>query len=413
MLKNYFGAFLLMIIILIILIICKQYSKDSRSMNTRIKGAYLNYASTNAKRNGTLNPSDLAYPQVMEQRADLEQLIQRIKKLVNAPVDAKVIFNSGATESIANCVFWAKSYNKYGTIMGSDYDHSAVADNCKNMDIPYDPSIRSGKLNERCSMIFLTHVNAKTGEIANVQNFINNVINRNTYLYNEPFNPYNSNIQQYRPLIILDATQSIMKVPIDMERWKLNAVFFSLHKIGGPIGTGVMIIQDTSFAPFKPLIAGKQQRELRGGTFPLNTFIYNENLFNNFDDFNERKEAWTQGLKRLKDSGLNVYEPKHAHLYNTYLIKVDSCPLGIINELALKSIYVGNISACANETVYNNAIDRTHSHSHSHKGGNTRNDKNNDNDDEDKFIRLSFAKPEEITDNILNEIITAIKKQST
>lgn len=398
--------FITMVILLIILIIRKI--SPSRSMKTHIKGAYLNYASTNAKQNGTLNPSDLAYPQVMEQREELNQLIQRIKKLVNAPVDAKVIFNSGATESIANCVFWAKSYNKYGTIMGSEYDHSAVADNCKNMDIPYNATVRSGKLDDRCSMIFLTHVNAKTGEIANIQNFINNVINRYNYLYNEPFNPYITNVQQYRPLIVLDATQSIMKVPIDMERWKLNAVFFSLHKIGGPIGMGVMVIQDTSFAPFKPLIAGKQQQELRGGTFPLNTFLYNENLFDTFDDFNVRKEAWTQGLKQLKDSGLNVYEPKHSHLYNTYLIKVDSCPLGIINNLALKGIYVGNISACANETAYNKAIVK--SRSRSRKGGN--NDKNNDTDSvEDKFIRLSFAKPEEVNSEVLTEIVNAIKKE--
>lgn len=392
-------AFLFITVALILIILI---TRKLRTMQTRIKGAYLNYASTNAKQNGTLNPSDLAYPQVMEQRQDLNHLIQRIKKLVNAPADAKVIFNSGATESIANCVFWGKSFNKYGTIMGSDFDHSAVADNCKNFDMPYSPTIRNGKLDDRCCMIFLTHVNAKTGEIANIQNFINNVINRYNYIYNEPFNPYSANVQQYRPLIVLDATQSIMKVPIDMERWKLNAVFFSLHKIGGPIGTGVMVIQDTSFAPFKPLIAGKQQNEMRGGTFPLNTFLYNENLFDNFDDYNSRKEVWTQGLKQLKESGLNVYEPKREHLYNTYLIKVDSCPLGIINGLALKGIYVGNISACANEAAYNKAVVK--SHSRSRKGG------NDDKNKEDKFIRLSFAKPEEVSSGVLTEIIDAIKK---
>lgn len=393
--------------LLIILIVFKMNSSSANhpSSTFSLKGAYLNYASTNAKRNGSFNPSDLAYPQVMEDRADMERLENKIKKLINAPARAKVIINSGATESIANCVFWAKSYNKFGIVVGSEYDHSAVEDNCNTFEVPYEKSLRSGKINDRCNMIFITHVDSKTGEVVNVQNFKLNVLDKYTYEYNDGINPYNKHIRQYRPIVVLDATQSIMKIPIDMERWGINAVFFSLHKIGGPIGMGVLVIDDSKYFPFKPLISGKQQHSLRGGTFPLHLFLENEFIFSNFDDYNERKDKWTEGLNKLKEAGLKVYEPKGQHLYNTYLIDVQKCPLEIINSLARKGIYVGNISACKNEEIMNKVSDLNDSNEtdDSMSGGNKK--------DFDKSIRITFSKSKELSDDVLNEIIKEIKKK--
>ena len=387
----------IIIILLVILISCKLMQDDKCKHS--LKGAYLNYASTNAKRNGTLNPSDLAYPQVMEQRLDMEELKLKIKKIINAPTNAKVIINSGATESIANCIFWAKDYNKYGIVVGSEYDHSAVKDNCLTFDIPYEKSLRSGKINDRCCLIMITHVDSKTGEIVNVHNFKLNVLDKYTYEYSDGINPYNNHIRQYRPLVALDATQSIMKIPIDMKRWGLNAVFFSLHKIGGPMGMGVLVIDD-SISPFKPLISGRQQNTLRGGTLPLQVLLENEYVFNNYDDFNERKDAWEHGLKKLKEANLKVYEPKGQHLYNTYLIDIgNNCPLSTINELARKNIYIGNVSACKNEDLYNKSL-----------SGGTHDNDNVDDDKENKFIRITFAKSNEINDYILNNIIDEINK---
>ena len=397
--NNLFHAFyILVILVLLIILIVNKIMKENKSNNLSLKGAYLNYASTNAKRNGSLNPSDLAYPQIMEQRTDMKRLENKIKKIINAPINAKVIINSGATESIANCVFWAKSYNKFGTIIGSDFDHSAIEDNCKTFDVQYEQSLRSGKIDDRCSMIFITHVNSKTGEVVNVQNFKQNVLDKYTYEYNDGNNPFNSHVRQYKPLVVLDATQSIMKVPIDMERWKLNAVFFSLHKIGGPIGLGVFVISDDRFAPFKPLISGKQQHSLRGGTFPLNLFLENEYIFSQFDDFNERKDKWNEVLNKLKSAGLKVYEPKGQHLYNTFLIDVNRCPLEIINSLARKNIFVGNTSACKNEEILNDSQNGLlNGGESSYKPF-------------DKAIRISFSKSKEVNEEVINTIIREINK---
>lgn len=364
-----------------------------------LKGAYLNYSSTNSRKNGSLNPSDLAYPQVLEQRKDLMALENKIKKLINAPINANVIVNSGATESIAQCVFWAKQYNQYGIIQGTDFDHSAVKDNCDNYEIGYDSvNLRKSKIVDNCSMIFLTQVNSRNGEILNIENFKRNCLDKYTYMNQQNgSNPYNKHVRQYKPLVVLDATQSMNKVPIDMERWGLNAVFFSLHKMGAPIGLGILVVSDPT-KTFKPLIAGKQQNMLRGGTYPLDSLLHHSYIFDDFDDLNERKEKWQHSYDKLTGAGLKVYKPESDHLYNTLLIEVNKCPLMAINELAEKNIYVGNVSACANEVEQQNL-----------KLNGGKKDKKVYAPYE-RAIRISFKKSKELDDSVLDAIIAEVKK---
>lgn len=381
-------------IILIITLIIALLIAIQMNHPPSLKGAYLNTSSTNARKTGEFNPSDLAYPQVFQNRSDMSNLFVKIKKLVNAPPFAKVIINSGATESIAQCVYWAKCSNQYGTLQGTDFDHSAVADNCASFNVPYNSTeLRKGKLLDTCSAVMLTQVNSKTGEILNLNNFKRNVIDKYSYITGEPNenNPFNKHVRQYKPLIFIDATQSIMKTPIDMNAWGANAVFFSLHKIGGHVGEGILIINDPSNS-FKPLISGKQQGGLRGGTYPLESILNEEELFDNFDDFNARKESWTRAVTKFEGAGLNVYKPRTDHLFNTILIDINHCPLGIINRLANKGIYVGNVSACANETE-------------TLTGGDKKEYK-----PFERAVRISFLNPDELTDVVSDEIIAEISK---
>ena len=397
------GFYLFIILILVIILLVYKHMTTPPSL----KGAYLNYSSTNARKNGTLNPSDLAYPQILESRQDFFALCNKLCGQINAPFNSRVIINSGATESIAQCVWWAKQNNQFGIVQGTDYDHSAVKDNCENFGLTYDNvNLRKNKILDNCSMIFLTQVDSKTGEVLDMNNFKRNILDKYNYLYSDSSNPYNKHVRQYKPLIVLDATQSFNKIPIDMERWELNAVFFSLHKLGGPIGTGLLIINDSNNT-FKPLIAGKQQGELRGGTFPLEAVLNSAHIFNQFDDANERKERWEQAYDKLTKAGLIVYKPKGKHLYNTFLIDVRRCPLGIINALAEKNIYVGNISACANETE----------EKASQKGGSKTHNEDNEANEEakelkpfEKAIRISFRKSKELPDSVLDEIISAVNE---
>jgi cysteine sulfinate desulfinase/cysteine desulfurase-like protein len=316
-----------------------------------LKGAYLNNASTAAKRTGQLNPSDIGYPQNIFERSMLEDLKVKIKKFVNAPLTSEVIINSGSSESIANCIFWAKSLNPHGTISGSIFDHPVIEANCDNMDMEY-----SQEICDKTCAIFITHVNPKTGEIYDVDDFITKFNLTYRIIHKEGFDPYNSSkILQYKPLMFLDAAQSITKIPIDMEGWRLDAVFFSLHKIGGPQGLGIFVIDTRS--NFKPLIAGFQQNSMRGGTLNILSLIEYEDLFEKCNNSQSQEDKWVSIKQEFDKAGLSVYNPKHKHLNNTFLISTHGkCPLNIINKLARKEIYVGNVSACENEKIDSNEI---------------------------------------------------------
>lgn len=429
--STYIIAFLsILVIILFIVILSSSKSKLNMSCTScqkskhYLKGAYLNYASTAAPKNGTLNPSDIGYSQNYDLRSEVESLKNQYKRLVNAPLHAKVIFNSGATESIANCVFWAKSYNQYGSVVGTKYDHSAVKANCDTYGLTYTDEFNEKSLMNNCAMVMLTQVNSKTGEILNVDSFNQN-FKRFTFM-NDSLNPLRANeyhpfndkyTLQYRPIVALDASQSIGKVPIDMEKWGLNAVFFSLHKIGGPIGLGVLIINDTVQFPFKPLIAGAQQMTLRGGTLPMQEFVNCDWVLQNKDDANLRKAKWNEVMDKLKKNGLKVYEPKNKHLYNTFLICVKGCPLKTISKLASEGIYVGNVSACKNEDILNKIMNEKEDESDvmdkvdALTGGDIEvSQEDKDGSEWDNSIRISFSEADELDDGIVDAIIRACKE---
>lgn len=419
-----------LIIMLLVILILSSFKPAIMSCNSCgkskhfLKGAYLNYASTAAPKSGTLNPSDIGYSQNYELRSDVETLKNEYRRLVNAPVTAKVIFNSGASESIANCVFWAKSYNHFGKVVGTKYDHSAVKANCDTFGVKYTNDMSERALTENCSMVMLTQVNSKSGEILNVDNFHLNFqkfsfLNDNmTAMTANKFNPFNDKYTlQYRPILALDASQSIGKVPIYMEKWGLNAVFWSLHKVGGPIGLGVLIINDTPQFPFKPLISGSQQMSLRGGTLPMQQFTDNDWILKVKDDANVRKQRWEEVMSKFDEAKLNVYKPVNKHLYNTFLICVKGCPLKVIGKLAGEGIYVGNVSACKNEDLLNkkmaeaeNDVTDVNKNIDALTGGEvTVSSESTSSDPYDNSIRISFVEPNELTDSVVSSIISAVK----
>lgn len=333
-------ALLWLCVILAVILILQKRKMEFR---------YLNVNSTAATKTGYLNPSDLGYPKNIITRKEKERLFVRIKELVNAPINAKVIINSGATESIATCINWAKRYNKYGYILGTTFDHGAVETNALNMEMRYK-QVKNFHSEDNVSGVFLTHVCSKTGEI-----LPEDLLSYRRYLKKRKNDFSSDDSVDYKPLVFLDATQSITRVKIDMELNRYNAVFFSLHKIGGPLNTGILIIDEPKNRPFIPLIAGEQNQGMRGGTLNETAVIENESIFKmSKNTIDSRVEKWNEMAKLLEENGIEYYKPKNEHLYSTFLINTHTheCPLNYVNKLAKEGIYVGTPSACANEKTY-------------------------------------------------------------
>lgn len=299
---------------------------------------YLNYNSTSFL-GGVLNPSDIGYDIVKENQLELNALVKKIKIMVNAPPDAKCIFTSGATEGIATFMHWAltpTSSNGGGLIddltqmyagsgnreiVGTVFDHPAIIDNALNYGGTYSHMSESN-IKKAAGVVF-TQVNGKTGEYIQV---------RNIY----------SKISGTIPgLVLLDATQSIGKIPVNMQEARADAVIFSFHKINGPMNLGCMIISERK-RKFIPLIAGEQQDKLRGGT--LNLFALNGFEFEEIPRLSEKR--WNEVFDKFVKAGLDVYKPRTIHLHDTFLISCEGCPIERVNKLSKQGIYIGTATAC-------------------------------------------------------------------
>jgi cysteine desulfurase len=331
------------------------------------KMKYLNYNSTNPDQNIQFNYSDKSYDINVDLREKIDTVKQYILNLFNLK-HGKVIFTSGATESCATCMHWIKEINDFGYVYGSEFDHDSVRLNAENYHLNYKQIDTTQDLIEfpsDCAALWITHVNPKSGEIYPIQNLI-----------------YNST--PYEPFIIADVTQSIGKVPLDMKKSRVDAAYFSLHKIGGPMNYGVLVISNRK--EFKPLIAGYQQETLRGGTMdmlPYDTFIETYEEFSKSFDIGKCKKLWNRIVNKCQEYGLKIYEPKYGHLYNTVLIPTYHCNLQLIYDLSCNDIYVGSTSACLNDSKY-----------------------------VDPNIRLSFINGKGIDDQTIDTILKAIVKSN-
>lgn len=335
-------ALLLILFLTLFLIICLI------TISVMTQKHYLNYNSTAAKE---FNYSDMLYPENALDREHVEQLKAKVLRLLNAPVGSKCIILSGATEAIASCIKWASDYIPKGVIVGSSYDHSAIESNAKNFGMKYVKiDITKSPLPDNTAAVFISQVDSSTGEYQSVEDITDNIANEH-YLIDGGDIPRDAErVLQYHPLIFLDATQSFMKLPIDMEKNNINAVFFSVHKLGGEQGLGFLVINEQKFPKFKPLIAGEQQEGLRGGTLPVQKLLEFPEIYDMVDNMYSRKDAWERTFRQFKEAGVNVYEPKGKHLYSTFLIDTGKkCSKGIISELANEGIYIGAKSACSLE----------------------------------------------------------------
>jgi cysteine desulfurase len=68
-----------------------------------------------------------------------------------------------------------------------------------------------------------------------------------------------------RPIFHTDAVQALGRIPVRLRDWKVDMAAFSAHKLGGPLGVGVLY-RRRSLALTPLLVGGGQEAGLRPGT---------------------------------------------------------------------------------------------------------------------------------------------------
>lgn len=273
------------------------------------------------------------------------------KKIINLlQLDFKkydVIFNSGATEGINHALkgYALKNKNRGDEIISFVNEHSSVLEtlnelteygfkvnfiSCdKNGEINYEELKK--KINSNTIMVVVMAINNEVGSINNVDKIFNIV-------------------KKYPKCIFFsDVTQGIGKIKINYE--KIDMFVFSAHKMGGFIGSGVLVKKKKILLK-KLIVGGDQENNYRSGTVsvPLamtTTYVLEKNIKNidfNFKYVNSLKKKLISKLLEMKEEIEINSNNKFPYIIN-FSLKFKKASI-LIEAFSKKNIYVSSLSAC-------------------------------------------------------------------
>lgn len=189
---------------------------------------------------------------------------QRVADLIGADTH-EITFTSGATEAINIAIKGvAEAYSQKGKhIITVSTEHSAVLDTCryletKGFEVTYLPVQTDGLLNlevvknairEDTILVSVMHVNNETGVI-------------------QPIQEISELAHEKDALFMSDCTQSVGKIPVNVDELGIDLLCFSAHKIYGPKGVGALFIRQRKNRIKIPALlhGGGHERGMRSGT---------------------------------------------------------------------------------------------------------------------------------------------------
>jgi cysteine desulfurase len=206
------------------------------------------------------NPSSL-HAEGRAARATIEDARAHVASLTHAPAK-DVVFTSGGSEGVAAAIRGVcdRADPDRRKIVVSAIEHSAVLETARNLhgagfetveiaaraDGRVDLDRFLAALDKRVAIAALQAANNETGVIQPVEVVGTHCATRGIAFF-------------------VDAVQAAGKMPVDRDRWLADLIAISGHKLGGPQGTGALVVRDG--IPMSPLIAGgAQERRRRGGT---------------------------------------------------------------------------------------------------------------------------------------------------
>lgn len=294
-----------------------------------------------------------------------ENYIKEAKKIIAGILkvqEKEIYFTSGGTES-NNLALIGTAYANQRSgrhIITSRIEHSSVLNTVEFLEdegfrITYLPVDENGlilldKLEEAISddtiLVSIMHVNNEIGTV-------------------QPIEKIGKIIKQKKPDVLfhVDAVQAFGKYRIYPNKWNVDLLSVSAHKIHGPKGSGALYVK--SNVKIKPLIhGGFQQNGVRHGTENVPGIagigeaarrIYS-NMEQDFERISRLKKAFINRLNEFEDISLNSGNEDY---FAPYVVSASF--EGIKSEVLLhaleeKEIYVSSGSACSSNK---NALSET------------------------------------------------------
>lgn len=264
----------------------------------------------------------------------------------------EITFTSGATESINLAIKGvAEAYNQKGKhIVTVKTEHQAVIDTCKSLErkgyqITYLDVFKNGIIDleqlksvirNDTILVSVMWVNNETGVIQPLDEIADIVHGKNS-------------------LLMSDATQAVGKLPIDLEKNRIDLLTISAHKFYGPKGVGALYTRrkNPRVSLISQMDGGGHENGRRSGTLNVPGIVglgmaatlAHEEMTKNARKIEILRDSLEKGLLSSGDFYLNG--SKENRLYNVSNI----CFKGIDGAKLLRSVYswlaISSGSACS------------------------------------------------------------------
>lgn len=214
------------------------------------------------------NASSIAHTYGWDAEEGVEQARDRIAKLIGAKPH-EIYFTSGATESLNICLqgVGQTNFETGNHIITCSTEHKAVLDTCKELEnrgyeVTYLPVDTNGNIDvddfqraisSKTILVCIMHSNNEIGTI-------------------HPLAKISRICLKKRIPLLTDATQSIGKIPFDVNATGVDLAAFSAHKLYGPKGIGALYIRNGT--RLKPLqFGGNHEKKIRPGTLNIPAIV--------------------------------------------------------------------------------------------------------------------------------------------
>ncbi|CUX95709.1 Cysteine desulfurase [Candidatus Gullanella endobia] len=261
----------------------------------------------------------------------------------------EIIFTSGATESnnLAIKGVAHSSRAKGRNIITAITEHKAVLDTCLQLEregfniTRLTPSLNgiitpqqlSDALCDDTILVSLMHVNNETGLIQDIATFGDLCRSRGVLFH-------------------VDATQSVGKLPINLNTLPVDFMSFSSHKVYGPKGIACLFVHNMLKAKIEPQIhGGGHEWGIRSGTLPVHQivgmgeayYLATQEISNEISRLKILRDRLWEGLKQIGGVVVN------GSLNQSIATVLNVSFHGINNEslvINLKNLAVSTGSAC-------------------------------------------------------------------
>jgi len=216
------------------------------------------------------NPSSRSHAFGWEAEEAVELAREQVAGLIGATAN-EIYFTSGATEAVNLAIrgLCKANRDRGNHIITCATEHKAVLDTCASLEqtgyrVTYLPVDDCGSLNlkelndaitDKTILVSLMQANNEIGTIHPLEK-----ISRITESKNIP--------------LMSDATQSVGKIPVDVEELGVDIITFSSHKLYGPKGIGALYINKDDKPDISPILTGGgQEKGLRPGTLNVPAIV--------------------------------------------------------------------------------------------------------------------------------------------